>query len=213
MSGLISSHQRMEAGRISVAVHAATVAYGFVFLHPFEDGNGRIHRFLSHNILARRGFSPQGIMFPVSAAMLKRPSEYDASLEAFSRPLMSLVDYELDEEGRMTVHNDTATWYRFIEMTPQVEALFGFIEQTIETELVKELNFLESYDKAKPALQEVADIPNRQIDLFIRFCLQNHGRLSSKKRASHFSVLTDEEIAQMELVVQSAYASLISAED
>jgi len=35
-----------------------------VFLHPFEDGNGRIHRFLIHNILARQGFTPEGVMFP-----------------------------------------------------------------------------------------------------------------------------------------------------
>ena len=60
------------------------MAYGFVFLHPFEDGNGRIHRFLIHNILARRGFTPDGIMFPVSAAMLRDRGVYDASLEAFS---------------------------------------------------------------------------------------------------------------------------------
>jgi hypothetical protein len=49
-------------------------------------------------------------MFPVSAAMLKSPVEYDRSLEAFSRPLMPLVDYSMDEEGRMTVRNDTGVW-------------------------------------------------------------------------------------------------------
>ena len=35
-------------------------------------------------------------MFPISAAMLKSPVDYDASLEAFSRKLMPLVEYELD---------------------------------------------------------------------------------------------------------------------
>ncbi len=53
MEGLIASHKRMELGGAPAVVHAAVVAYGFVFLHPFEDGNGRIHRFLIHNILAR----------------------------------------------------------------------------------------------------------------------------------------------------------------
>ena len=117
-------------------LHAAAVAYGFVFLHPFENGNGRIHRLLIHNILARRDFTPEGLMFPVSAAMLKNPGEYGASLEAFSKLLMPFVEFELDQEGRMTVLNDTVVWYRYIDMTSQAEALFGFIEKTIETELV-----------------------------------------------------------------------------
>ena len=88
--------ERMVDGGVHPVVHAAAVAYGFVFLHPFEDGNGRIHRFLIHNILARSGFTPEGVMVPVSAAMLRSPAEYDASLEALSRPLMPLLDYSLD---------------------------------------------------------------------------------------------------------------------
>ena len=207
MEGLIAAHKRMDAGNVSAVIHAAAIAYGFVFLHPFEDGNGRIHRFLIHNILARRGFTPEGVMFPVSASMLKNPADYDASLEAFSRHLMALVEYSLDEEGRMTVHNDTARWYRYIDMTPQAEALFRFIEQTIDTELASELAFLANYDKTKKAIQEIVDMPDRQIDLFIRFCLQNNGRLSARKRASHFDFLSDEEIARMEQDILIAYGS------
>ena len=99
----IDAHRRMEKGAVPAVAHAAAIAYGLVFLHPFEDGNGRIHRFLIHNLLARHGFTPEGLMFPISAAMLKHRADYEASLEAFSRPLMSLVDYSLDDEGRMTV--------------------------------------------------------------------------------------------------------------
>ncbi|OQB43366.1 MAG: Fic/DOC family protein [Candidatus Hydrogenedentes bacterium ADurb.Bin179] len=205
MDGLIASHKRMEAGNLSPVVHAAAVAYGFVFLHPFEDGNGRIHRFLIHNILARQGFTPQGIMFPISAAMLKNTDDYDASLAAFSNPLMSLAEYTLDDAGRMTVHNDTALWYRYIDMTPQVEALFRFVEKAIETELVDELAFLANYDKTKNAIQKIVDIPDQQIDLFIRFCLQNNGRLSKQKRADYFSMLNDTELVLMEKAVQSSY--------
>jgi hypothetical protein len=195
---LTSAHERMNTGGVSAVIQAAAIAYGFVFLHPFEDGNGRIHRFLIHNILARRGFTPEGAMFPISASMLKNPADYEASLEAFSRQLMPLVEYSLDEEGRMTVHNDTAIWYRYIDMTPQAEALFRFIDETIDTELASELAFLANYDKTKKAIQEIVDMPDRQIDLFIRFCLQNNGRLSARKRASHFHTLSDEEIACME---------------
>jgi hypothetical protein len=204
MQGLIASHHRMAAGGVSAVVHATAVAYGFVFLHPFQGGNGRIHRFLIHNVLARRQFTPRGIMFPVSASMLNHLADYDASLEAFSRPLMARVEYSLDEEGRITVHNDTARWYRYVDMTPQAEALFRFIEQTIDTELVDELEFLVCYDESKRAIQEIVDMPDRKIDLFIRFCLQNKGRLSARKRPSHFDSLSDEEIVRMEQAVQTA---------
>lgn len=206
MEGLTAAHTRMEAGELSIVVHAASIAYGFVFLHPFEDGNGRIHRFLIHNILARRGFTPEGVMFPVSAAILKNPAEYDASLEAFSRHLMALVEYSLDEEGHMTVHNDTARWYRYIDMTPQAEALFRFIDRTIDTELAPELAFLASYDETRRAIQEIVDMPARKVDLFIRFCLENNGRLSAQKRSRHFDLLSDVEIDRMERAVQTAYA-------
>lgn len=208
MDGLETAHKRMDEGKVSSVIHAAAIAYGFVFIHPFEDGNGRIHRFLIHNVLARHRFTPESIMFPISASMLKNPAEYDTSLEAFSRDLMPLVEYSLDEEGRMTIHNDTALWYRYIDMTPQAEALFRFIEHTIDTELSSELSFLVNYDKTKKAIQEIVDMPDRQIDVFIRFCLQNNGRLSARKRASHFNVLSDDEVARMEQSVQSAYGNL-----
>lgn len=205
MEGLVTAHRRMDANRPDEVVHAAVIAYGFVFLHPFEDGNGRIHRFLIHNILARRRFTPEGVMFPVSATMLKNRLDYDSSLEAFSRQLLPLVDYSLDDEGRMTVHNDTAIWYRYIDMTAQVEALFRFIHRTIHTELAGELEFLASYDRAREAIQEIVDMPDRRIDQFIRFCRQNNGRLSRQKRKSHFGFLTEAEIALLEQAVQSAY--------
>jgi len=207
MGGLIAAHARMDEGGVPPVVQAAAVAYGFVFLHPFEDGNGRIHRFLIHNILARQGFTPEGIMFPVSASMLKNRAEYDTSLEAFSRPLMVLVEYALDEDGGMTVHNDTGRWYAYIDMTTQAEALFRFIENTIDKELVEELSFLAKYDETKRAIQDIVDMPDRQIDLFIRFCLQNNGRLSAKKRGSHFDFLSDDEVARMEQAIQAAYGS------
>jgi hypothetical protein len=204
MEGLIASHERMGAGGVSAVIHAAAIAYGFVFLHPFEDGNGRIHRFLIHNILIRRGFTPAGFIFPVSASMLQNMADYDASLEAFSKPLMALVEYTLDEMGRMTVQNDTAAWYKYTDMTPQAESLFRFIEQTNDTDLAAELAFLANYDRTKQAIQEIADMPDRQIDLFIRFCLQNNGHLSSRKRTSHFGFLSEAEVTSMEAAVRSA---------
>jgi hypothetical protein len=205
MEGLIDSHTRMQTGNVSPVIHAATIAYGFVFMHPFEDGNGRIHRFLVHNILSLQKMVPRGLMFPVSAAMLKNPADYDASLEAFSRPLLKLIDYRLDEMGRMTVESDTACWYKYMDMTPQSEALYEFVNKTIEEELVDELSFLANYDNTKKAIQDNIDMPDRLIDLFIQLCLQNNGRLSARKRSAHFNFLTDEELIAMEHAVKDGY--------
>lgn len=51
------------------------------------------------------------------------------------------------------------------------------------------------------------DMPDRQIDLIIRFILQNQGRLSARKRASHFAMLTDDEITRMEDAVRVSFGS------
>lgn len=205
MDGLFASHLIMKHGMVPAVIHAATISYGFVFMHPFEDGNGRIHRFLIHNILFLRGAIPKGLMFPVSAAMLKNPAIYDRSLESFSTPLMRLVEYDLDDLGKMIVPSDTGRWYRYIDMTTQAEAMFDFVELTIKHELVEELNFLASYDKTKQAIQEIVDMPDRLIDLFIQLCLQGGGHLSARKRESYFSFLTDDELAGLELAVRQGY--------
>lgn len=208
MSGLIATHQRLIAGNVSPIIHAAIIAYGFVFLHPFEDGNGRIHRFLIHNILSLRGVVPSQLIFPVSAVMLKNPKDYDASLEAFSRPLLQLIDYSLDDMGKMTVENETARWYQYMDMSVQSEYLYAFVMMTIEKELVEELAFIENYDQTKRNIQSIIDMPDRLIDLLIQLCLQNNGHLSTRKRQAHFDFLTDTELTAIELAVKNGYKKL-----
>ena len=53
-------------------------------------------------------------------------------------------------------------------------------------------------------------MPDRQIDLFIRFCLQNNGRLAARKRATHFDFLTEEEVSRMEQAILAAYGGMDS---
>jgi len=137
--------------------------------------------------------------------MLKNPALYDRSMEGFSSPLMRLVEYELDDLGQMTIPGETGRWYHYIDMTAQAEALYDFVKLTIEHELVEELDFLASYDNTKQAIQEIVDMPDRLIDLFIQLCLQNNGRLSTRKRESHFSFLSDDELAGMEDAVRAGY--------
>jgi hypothetical protein len=79
---------RSAEERLDALIAAAMLAFGFVYIHPFEDGNGRIHRYLIHHVLARRGYSPLGVHFPVAAAILERIDDYRAVLESYSRRLL-----------------------------------------------------------------------------------------------------------------------------
>jgi hypothetical protein len=145
-------------------------------------------------------------MFPVSAAMLKEPKAYDESLEAHSKGIMGIVEYELDEQARMTVRGDWSDWYRFPDLTRQAEALFHLVSLAIERELPEELAFLQGYDRTRGLMQEVVDLPGPLLDLFIRMCVQNGGTLSACKRESHFSRLTDAEIEGLQEAVRRGYS-------
>jgi hypothetical protein len=92
-----------------------------------------------------------------------------------------------------------------MDLTSQTESLYGFMKKAIETELVEELGFLSNYDRTRRSIQAIVDMPDAQIDLFIGLCLQNQGRLSARKRESHFAYLTDEEIGAMEQAVRDGY--------
>jgi hypothetical protein len=86
-----------------------------------------------------------------------------------------------------------------------VVGLFQFIQETIETELTSEFDFLVCYDRAKHGIQDVVDMPDRDIDLFIRLCVPNQGRLAKAKRQRFFGKLTDPEVQALEECVQEAF--------
>lgn len=207
MDAYLDASRRILHSDLHAVIAAAVVAYPFVFLHPFSDGNGRLHRFLIHYVLAFRRFAPDGVVFPISATMLHHPQDYDASLESFSKPLLPLIEYKLDFHGRMTVTNETSDFYRYVDCTKLTEILFQFVEDTIERELPAEILFLQQYDTARRRMRDVVDLPNRHADLFVRLCLQNQGTLSkSKRQLSEYTELSDDEIAGLEAAVAEAFA-------
>ena len=207
MNAYLDAARRILNSKTHPVVAAAIIAYPFVFLHPFSDGNGRLHRFLIHYVLSFRRFAPDGVIFPVSATMLHRHHDYDASLESFSKSLLPLVEYKLDGNGRMTVLNDTCDFYRYVDCTFIAEMLFSFVEETIEKELPAEIQFLQQYDTARQLMRNVVDLPNRHADLFVRLCLQNKGMLSKAKRQlPEYAALTEPEIVGLEAAVVEAFA-------
>ncbi len=203
MEGLTLAARAMaESGGVDAVIWAACVSFGFVFIHPFLDGNGRLHRFLIHHVLARGGVTPAHVVAPVSAVMLSKRREYDATLEAFSRPLMARVDYELAPDARLTVRGATVMHYRYIDFTTAAESLYRWLEEAVCIELPAELDFLVGLRRTREAMSRVVDLPDRLADLFVKLCLQNGGQISATKRASHFDMLSEAELDALERCVR-----------
>lgn len=183
-------------------VIAAVMSFAFVFIHPFDDGNGRLHRYFMHYILARMGFTPREFIFPVSAVLLKQSAEYDRMLETFSKRLMSRIDYMMDSNGEVKVEGESVDFYRYIDYTPIVERFQQVIRITIETEWKVELDYLVRYDRMRTDMRAIVDMPEKKANQFILFVRQNDGKLSAAKRKL-FLELTDDEIARLEMVVNA----------
>ena len=209
MEGWLEMARRLEAGSVDAVVAAAVAAFSFVFLHPFQDGNGRIHRLLIHYFLSKLGFTPPGMILPISATLLSRMKEYDACLERFSAPLMERVEYEVDSMGMVEVLNQTAHLYTSMDLTAMVEALYGWVDQCIEKDLPEELEFMRIMREARRLLREIVDLPDPKANHLLARCLENKGKLSKTRRSRDFDYLTDAEVA----AIEEMFAGLLSPAD
>ncbi len=182
-----------RSGELDAVVSSAMLAFGFVYVHPFEDGNGRLHRYLIHHALAQRGFNPPGIVFPVSAAILEQIDIYRRVLESHSAKALPFVEWKATEKNNVEVLNETADLYRYFDATPHAEFLYECVAQTIETDLPKEAQFLENYDRFDAGVQNIVDMPDRTVNLLFKFLEQNEGQFSARARNKEFEALTDVE--------------------
>lgn len=204
MQGLVDFSEvlRTNSGVLDPIIAATTLAFGFVFIHPFMDGNGRIHRFLIHDVLSNSEFTPKGIVLPVSAVILTNLDQYVSALETFSTPMQALTKY--DPDGAKATGND-AVYFRYYDATAQATFLSWALERTITHDLSEEISFLLGFDNAYAALKTVFDWPEHSLDLFIRLVHQNGGQLSRNKRQSHFKWMADNELKEWERVVREAF--------
>ena len=206
MTGLVefSEASRAHPGSMEPVVAASVLAFGFVFIHPFMDGNGRLHRFLIHDVLSSNGFTPKGIVLPVSAVILANQEKYAHTLERFSKPLQARTKYNPDVPETPATGND-APYFRYFDATDQASFLYWALERTVEQDLEEEISFLLGFDAAHTALKNVLAWPAHSLDLFIRLVHQNEGSLSKTKQQSHFAWMTDEEVQRSEAAVVKAF--------
>ena len=210
VEGIIAYDERSTKGKIDPVVAAACSAFGFVYVHPFEDGNGRLHRWLIHHVLARAGYNPPNVVFPVSAAIQRATGKYREVLESYSRPLLEFIDWEATTTGNVHVKNETADFYRYFDATAHSEFLYSCVEQTVNQDLPDEIAYLQVYDRFSQGVQEIIDMPNQKLDLLHRFLKQGRGHLSERAKSKEFASLAHDEVLQIEDLYSKTFNDLIS---
>jgi hypothetical protein len=206
VQGLIDFDHTAES-ELDPVIAAAVLAFGFVYIHPFQDGNGRIHRYLMHHVLARRGFNPPGAHFPVSAAILDMIGAYRDVLESYSARLLPLIQWESTDTGNVNVRNDTGDFYRFFDATPHAEFLYACVRKTIDEDLPEETNFLKSFDQFRAGIENMIDMPERTLNNLFGFLRQNNGQLSRRAQENEFAELKADEIRQIEDLYRAAFGA------
>jgi Fic family protein len=198
MNGLLETASLLEKSDFHPVFTAAVIAFGFVFIHPFIDGNGRIHRYLVHHLLSKMKFTPDGIIFPVSAAILERINDYKKTLETFSQPLLEFINWEKTNDNNIRVLNETIDYYRYFDATSQAEFLFESVNYTIVKILPEEVRFIKNFDAMKNWLDNEFQMPDKTVSMLIRFLEQNNGTLSKRAKYNEFSMLTETEVKDIE---------------
>jgi hypothetical protein len=208
LGGIIEYDRRSLTGGIDPVIAAAAIAFGFVYIHPFVDGNGRIHRWLIHHVLAAAGYNPAGLVFPISAAILRRIDEYRTVLESYSASLLPLIDWHGTPDHNVEVLNETANYYRYFDATAHAEFLYSCVEQTVKEDLPQEIRFLQAFDKFSTAVKEIVEMPDKEIELLRGFLAQGGGHLSKRAREKEFLALSDKEVTQVEVLYKELFGDL-----
>ena len=205
MKGFLDMHKSLLLDNtLPPMMHAAIMSFGFVYIHPFSDGNGRIHRYLIHDVLKSRIITEQDFIIPVSATILQRYKEYDEVLEKISKPIMALIDYQIDENDHsITINNDINYMYRYPDLTPHVIFLYKMMEASISEDLMQEVLYIVKYDAVKKTIEERYDIPNKELNLFIQLALQNKGKIGKRKRKKFANWIDDQQLIALEKTICS----------
>ena len=211
--------EQSTRGREALA-RAAAIAFGFIYIHPMSDGNGRVHRFLINDTLARDKAIPPGVILPISATITEVREfahGYDRTLEVFSRPFMRRYDTD-HRFGAMVTYDDgvrsnlefdayeDASWaWRYPDLTEHVIYTARLVAHTIQHEMADEARVLVRFQLAQRRMKEVLEMPDAEAVRMIRSIKENGWRVSGKL-AKEYPVLKDGALAlRLVEAVQSAF--------
>lgn len=179
----------------SAVMRSAVLAFGFVYIHPLADGNGRVHRFLINDVLRRDGVVKDPMILPVSSLITSDAAErraYDRILDTISRPLMGALAGAYAFASAQSAYPDgirsnfvfngdaiARPVWRYMDLTRHVVYLADVLARTIREEMREESRYLRSHTQARAAIKDIVEMPDMQIDRIIRSVEANQGKLSN----------------------------------
>ena len=179
----------------SAVMRSAVLAFGFVYIHPLADGNGRVHRFLINDVLRRDGVIEDPIIVPVSSLITSdsgRRRAYDLILDTISRPLMNLLagSYEfcvtpqrypdgIRSNFVFNGHTLARPAWRYMDLSRHVIYLADVLVGTIGQEMREESRYLQNHAQARAGIKDIIEMPDMQIDRIIRSVQANKGKLTN----------------------------------
>lgn len=180
--------------QIHPVVAASLISFGFVFAHPFMDGNGRLSRFLFHHALCRSGEIENGLVLPISSAMKRHESDYLTALQSFSLQARKSWDVQwMDEDNYAFEFKSTDAIYRYWDATSCVEFGLRMAEESLNVDVMHEVNYLRQFDHLYQKVNDSFDIRNNDLNILVRSCLENNGHLS-KNRRKQFALKVPAEV-------------------
>lgn len=182
MEGLLDLANQKQTG-IPPLVLGSLVSFGFVFAHPFMDGNGRLSRFLFHKIACRDADLPNGLVLPISMAMARHEDRYLQALCSFSAlareqwTVAKVSDMEFDcrFDGAPEI-------YHYWDATSCVQFGLEMAQEALQHDLHEEVQFLHQFDRVYARLNREIDMNNNLMNLLARLLVQSQGTLSTNKR-------------------------------
>jgi len=225
LHGLKTFLERTSADQ--AMVRAAVASFGFVFIHPLADGNGRVSRFLINDSLRRDGMTPSSVVLPISATITQSAGkrlEYDRILERYSKPLMARYNEwvrfgdrtrypdGVESDMHFAAYPSAEPVWRYPDLTAQTEYLFDVIRETVEREMPAQASLQRAWYRTRDAIKDYLEGPDDHIDRIIRG-VRTNGRIGNKLR-KEFPALEDTELADnVERVISEGFVDVIASSD
>lgn len=192
------------SGRLDPVMAASIASFGFVFIHPFMDGNGRLSRFLFHKVLCQSGQLGEGMLLPVSIAMKHHEAQYLQVLRDFSRPARDLVRVRAIGEGdyEFSFGADDKI-FRYWDATACVEFGLRMAKEALEVELRNESNFILHFDAVRREIDERFDLRGSTLATLVSIALTNGGTISKNKRRRYAEEVSEAAYLAIEEKVRA----------